>query len=73
MPHPASKSDSSATSSGLFDLDLPEVATGEGPLPNPEPTFAAQIEHAVFLLSTRRPDFYEKRLARMNPEPFRLP
>jgi hypothetical protein len=57
----------------LFDFDLPDVGVGEGPLPNPEPTFAAQIEHALFLLSTRRPDFYEQRLARMNPEPFRLP
>lgn len=73
MPHPVSKNDSSAISSGLFDLDLPEVVEGEGPLPNPEPTFAAQIEHAMFLLSTRRPDFYEQRLARMNSEPFRFP
>ncbi len=73
MPHRVSKSDSSATSSGLFDLNLPEVGAGEGPLPNPEPTFETQIEHAMFLLSTRPPDFYEKRLARMSPEPFRLP
>ncbi len=73
MPHPVSKSDCSATSSGLFDLNLPEVGVGEGPLPNPAPTFAAQMEHAMFLLSIREPDFYEKRLARMNPKPFRLP
>jgi len=73
MPHRVSKNDFSATSSGLFDLKLPEVGVGEGPLPNPAPTFAAQMEHAMFLLSIREPDFYEKRLARMNPEPFRLP
>ena len=67
-----SKNDCSATSSGLFDLNLPEVGVEEGPLPNPAPTFAAQMEHAMFLLSIREPDFYEKRLARMNPEPFSL-
>ena len=34
----------------LFDLNLPEVAEGEGPLDLPEPTYEAMREHALFLL-----------------------
>lgn len=73
MPHPASNNDSSAISNGIFDLDLPEVAADGVPLPHPEPSFALQMEHALFLLKARGPDFYEKRLATMNPEPFCIP
>lgn len=73
MPHPESNNDSSAISKGLYDLDLPEVAPDEVPLPHPEPSFALQMEHALFLLKARGPDFYEKRLATMNPEPFHIP
>ena len=51
MPHPASENDSSATSSDLFDLNLPEIGPGEGPLDHPEPTFDEQIEHAKMLLA----------------------
>ncbi len=53
MPHPASKNDSSANSGDLFDLNLPEVGPGEGPLPHPEPTFDEQIAHARMLLAWR--------------------
>lgn len=73
MPHPASKSDFSATSGDPFDLNLSEIGEGEGPLDHPEPTFELQIAHAMFLLATIPPDFYEQRRAGMNPEPFRLP
>jgi len=51
MPHPASETGSSATSSDLFDLNLPEIA--EGPLDHPEPTFDEQIAHAKMLLAWR--------------------
>jgi hypothetical protein len=72
MPHPASENDCSATSSGLFDLDLPVVAAADAPLPHPQPSFFLQMQHADFILSTLPPDFYIKRLRRMNPEPFTL-
>lgn len=63
MPHPASKNDSSATSADLFDLNLPEIGPGEGPLAHPEPTFAEQIAHATMLLSWKngRPAGYPPR------------
>jgi hypothetical protein len=51
MPRPASENDSSATSSDLFDLNLPEIGPGEGPLDHPEPTFDEQIAHAKMLLA----------------------
>jgi len=73
MPHLASKSASSATSGDPFDLNLPEIGEGEGPLGHPEPTFEEQIAHARFLLTTIPPDFYERRRGSMNSEPFRLP
>ncbi len=72
MPHPASENDSSVISDDLFDLDLPEIKDGEGPLACPAPSFDLQMRHARFLLSTQPADFYEKRLASMNPEPFVL-
>ena len=50
MPHPASKNDSSAISDDLFDLNLPEVGPGEGPISHPDPTFDEQIAHAKMLL-----------------------
>ena len=73
MPHPASEIASSATSINLFDLNLPEVEKGEAPLRHSEPTFDEQIAHAMFLLVSCPPDYYEQRLSRMNPEPFHLP
>jgi hypothetical protein len=51
MPHQASENDSSATSSDLFDLNLPEIGPGEGPIDHPEPTFDEQIAHAKMLLA----------------------
>ena len=53
MPRSASKSDSSATSNDLFDLNLPEVGPGEGPIGHPEPTFEEQMAHAQMLLAWR--------------------
>lgn len=53
MPHQASENDSLATSSDLFDLNLPEIGAGEGPLGHPEPTFDEQIAHAKMLLAWR--------------------
>jgi len=53
MPHPASETDFSATSTDLFDLNLPEIAEGEGPIDHPEPTFDEQIAHAKMLLAWR--------------------
>jgi hypothetical protein len=72
MPQRASKNDSSATSKTLFELDLPVVGTKDAPLPHPEPSFELQMQHAEFVLRSQPPDFYEKRLAAMNPEPFVL-
>lgn len=86
MPHQGSRKDSSAIShsesdetagaepgpADIYDLDLPEVAEGEGPLPWPEPSYAMQIEHARFLLIGRPPEFFAARLAQVNPEPFRM-
>ncbi len=57
----------------MFDLALPVVREGEEPLPAPEPTYAAQMRHARFLLRAQPPDFYDRRLAAMNPQPFQLP
>jgi hypothetical protein len=57
----------------LFDLNLPEIGPGDEPLPAPAPGWKEQFAHAEFLLSCQPPDFHEKRLARMNPEPFVLP
>ncbi len=53
MPHPASKNDSSAILEDLFDLNLPEIGPGEGPIGHPEPTFDEQIAHAKMLLALR--------------------
>ena len=57
----------------MFDLDLPVVREGEEPLATPEPTYAAQMRHARFLLRSQPPDFYARRLEAMNPERFTLP
>ncbi len=57
----------------MFDLALPVVREDEEPLPTPEPTYAAQMRHARFLLRAQAADFYDRRLAAMNPAPFRLP
>jgi hypothetical protein len=70
MHHPKSKTDSSKTS--LFDLNLPGVTPEDAPLPHPEPSYEAQLAHAVLLVKSAPPDLFERRRASMNPEPFRL-
>ncbi len=54
----------------MFDLALPIVRDGEEPLPSPEPSYAAQMRHARFLLRAQPPGFYQERLEAMNPERF---
>ena len=71
QPRP-SKSDSSATLQDLRELDLPLIGPEDAPVPHPPPSFEARVQHARFLLASRPGDFYEKRRARMNPEPFRM-
>jgi hypothetical protein len=56
----------------LFELNLPQIAPGEEPLPAPTPSWEEQFAHAEFLLSCQPSGFHEQRLARMNPEPFVL-
>jgi hypothetical protein len=56
----------------LFDLDLPGVGPGEEPIELSPPSFKAMMDHARFLLASQPADFFEERLAAMNPEPFRL-
>ena len=73
MPQKASASAYSPTSKDWLDLDLPEIGPDDEPLPCPQVDFAAQIAHAKFLLSCQAPDFFDKRLAQMNPEPFVMP
>lgn len=70
MPPKASVNACSATFDDMFDLNLPEIKEGEEPLPSPKPGWEEQFAHAEFLLSCQSPDFHEKRLTRMNPEPF---
>jgi hypothetical protein len=57
----------------MFDLALPVVREGEEPLPTPDPTYAAQMRHARFLLRSQPPDFYARRLEAMNPARFTIP
>ena len=73
MPQRPSGNDSSVTSSEMFDLALPVVREGEEPLPTADPTYAAQMRHARFLLRSQPPDFYARRLEAMNPERFTIP
>jgi len=65
MPHQPSGNASSETSDSLFDLNLPVVGEGEGPLPAPPPSYQTMLAHAAFLrrngLATR---------SKPNPEPF---
>ena len=62
-----SANDSYKTSISLFDLDLPVVREGEGPLPLEEPSYELMLQHARFLLrSGGQP------ISRPNPEPFVL-
>ncbi|MFZ4681589.1 MAG: hypothetical protein ACOYMS_03725 [Terrimicrobiaceae bacterium] len=42
------------TSKSLFDLNLPAVGPGEGPVPLPEPSYELVREHALFLLRSRQ-------------------
>lgn len=56
----------------MFDLNLPAVRDGEEPLATPEPTYAAQMRHARFLLRSQPPDFYDRRREAMNPARFSL-
>ena len=72
MPQKASANASPTISNGLFELNLPEIAPGEEPLPSPTPGWEEQFAHAEFLLSCQPSGFHEQRLARMNPEPFAL-
>jgi len=76
MLHTPSKNDSSGTcphnAESLFDLNLPVVAGSDEPLPPDAPSWEAQIAHARFLISTKTPEYWKERLARMNPEPFVL-
>lgn len=72
MPHQASANDSLVISDDLFDLSLPEIQDGEGPVPQPEPSFALQMRHARFLLVSGGRNQYADRLEAMNPEPFTL-
>ena len=69
MPVPSSESDSTVTSTNLFDLDLPVVREGEGPLPLGEPSYELMREHAWFLL---RAGGLNAAPSRPNPEPFVL-
>jgi hypothetical protein len=73
MPQNPSANACSPISNDLFDLNLPEIGPGDEPLPAPAPGWKEQFAHAEFLLSCQPPDFHEKRLARMNPEPFVMP
>ncbi len=59
-------------SEDIYNLNLPIIHEGEEPLPLGPPTYEAQMAHARFLIRNAASDFWEKRLARMNPEPFRL-
>ncbi|HEY5792254.1 MAG TPA: hypothetical protein VIS74_03085 [Chthoniobacterales bacterium] len=54
----------------ILDLDLPEIAPGEGPLPLAEPSYELERDHARFLLRSRgaREDLNQT----PNPEPFVL-
>lgn len=65
MPYQPSENDSSETLGNLFDLNLPVVREGEGPLPAPRPTWQAKMAHAEFL---RRSGLAVRR--KPNPEPF---
>ncbi len=73
MPQTAYENDCSPISNDLFDLDLPVIGPGEEPLPSPKANFLEQMAHAHFLLSCQPTDFFKKRLAQMNPEPFVMP
>jgi hypothetical protein len=56
------------TSSSLYDLDLPVVREGEGPLPAPAPSYETMLAHARFLIKSA-PD--PAALNRQpSPEPF---
>lgn len=59
------------TSKSLFDLNLPEVAPGEGPVALPEPSCELMLEHARFLLHVRQRTDAPANQA-PNPEPFVL-
>lgn len=76
MPHTPSKNDSSGTcpdnTESLFDLNLPVVEEGDEPLLPENPSWEAQMAHARFLISTKTPEYWEERLARMNTEPFEM-
>ncbi len=76
MPLTPSKNDSSETyphnTESLFDLNLPVVDKHNQALPPGNVSWERQIAHARFLISSNSADYWEKRRARMNPEPFVL-
>jgi hypothetical protein len=63
-----SVNDSNGTSDSLFDLNLPTVAAGEGPLPQENPSYELMQAHARFLL--RAGALKGGTNQKPNPEPF---
>lgn len=68
--HPSTTA-SAGTSKSLFDLNLPDVSPGEGPVPLPEPSYELAREHALFLLRSQ-PHADHPQNQTPNPEPFVL-
>jgi len=71
MEPKASETVSDGTSQSLFDLSLPHVAEGEGPVSLPEPSYELVREHALFLLRSRQGAGATQNRT-PNPEPFVL-
>jgi hypothetical protein len=67
MPPTPPGNGSAATSSSLYDLDLPVVREVEAPEPAPTPSYELMLAHARFLI-----DFGLASHRQPNPEPFVL-
>jgi hypothetical protein len=67
MPATPPGSGSAATSSSLFDLDLPVVREGEAPEPAPAPSYELMLAHARFLIDSGLDSHRQP-----NPKPFVL-
>jgi len=52
MPQNPSENDSNATWASSFDLDLPVVREGEGPIPASPPSYELMLMHARFLVDS---------------------
>ena len=72
MPRHPSENVSSGTLGSILDLNLPAVRPGQEPLTHPEPSYELQMSHARFLIASQGEGFWDRRLERMNPEPFVL-